>query len=396
MGEFMNGKSKKSANNSKMIFIVMIAAILLFYAYSNLGINTSDGAVLNNIVLPDGFKISTFADFGGGLSYPGPNNGPRLMGFRNGTLFVTLTSDGKVVALPDENKDNKADRVAVFADGLIKPHGIAFYKDWVYVAEENEVLRFNDSDFDLIPDGDAEKIIYNIATGGHFTRTLLIHNDSLFLSVGSSCNVCIEETSMRGAAIKCDLDGNNCSLFASGLRNSVGMTVNEKTQEIFATDNGRDMLGDNIPPEEINVLEEGENYGWPICYGNKIHDTDFDKNVYVRDPCADTERPVVEMQAHSAPLGLTFYYGNQFPEEYNGNLFVAFHGSWNRNPPTGYKVVRIIFDGNKTVVKDFATGWLSDGKVSGRPVDVVVADDGSLFVSDDNSGKIYRIYYDGK
>ncbi|MBI3413110.1 MAG: sorbosone dehydrogenase family protein [Candidatus Aenigmarchaeota archaeon] len=350
---------------------------------------------MESISLPDGFGISVFADFGGeGLSYPGPNNGPRLMAFRNGTLFVTMTKDGKVVALPDENKDSKADKVVVFADKLRNPHGIALNKDWVYIAEEDKVSRFKDANFDLEPDSEPETMVYNIPTGGHFTRTLLIHNNSLYISIGSSCNVCFEETGMRGAIIQCDLEGNNCLLFASGLRNAVGMAVNEKTQEIFATDNGRDLLGDDIPPEEIDVLVKGKNYGWPLCYGNRIHDTDFDKNIYIRDPCADTEPPVVEMQAHSAPLGLTFYHADQFPEEYRGNLFVAFHGSWNRKEPTGYKVVRIIVDGNKTVVKDFATGWLYDGKVRGRPVDVVVAPDGSLFVSDDNSGRIYRVYYE--
>lgn len=393
MVEFMKRKPK---NLNTPVFVAIIALVFLFYVYSNLGIRPATKDGLDKVKLPEGFKISVFADFGGeGLSYPGPNAGPRLMGFRNGTLFVTLTKDGKVVALPDGNGDKTADRVVVFAEGLKNPHGIAFHKDWVYVAEENEVIRFKDSNFDLAPDEEAEKLVYNIPTGGHFTRTILIHNNSLYLSIGSSCNVCYEQTAARAAVLECDLEGNNCSLFASGLRNAVGMAVNKETQEIFVTDNGRDLLGNNIPPEEVNILKAGRNYGWPVCYGNKIHDADFDKNAYVRDPCADTEPPAVEMQAHSAPLGLTFYYADQFPEEYRGNLFVAFHGSWNREEPTGYKVVRIVFDGKKYDVKDFATGWLSDGKILGRPVDVIVAGDGSLFVSDDNSGRIYRIYYQG-
>jgi len=154
----------------------------------------------------------------------------------------------------------------------------------------------------------------------------------------------------------------------------------------YATDNGRDSLGDDLPPDEINVLQEGKDYGWPICYGKNVHDADFDKNVYVRDPCEDKEPSLVDLQAHSAPLGLAFYNGKQFPDEYNGKFFIAYHGSWNRNAPTGYKIVTV--DPAIGETKDFATGWLRNGSVLGRPVDIVVADDGSLFVSDDNSGKM--------
>lgn len=165
---------------------------------------------------------------------------------------------------------------------------------------------------------------------------------------------------------------------------------------MYATENGRDWLGDDLPPDEINLVEEGKDYGWPICYGKSIHDTDFDKNVYVRAPCSEPfETPaLIDLQAHSAPLGLEFYYGDNFPAEYRGRLFVAFHGSWNRKVPTGYKIVSI--DMNTSTVEDFATGWLAGSNVLGRPVDIVVAQDGSLFVSDDNAGKIYRIYYEGK
>jgi glucose/arabinose dehydrogenase len=177
------------------------------------------------------------------------------------------------------------------------------------------------------------------------------------------------------------------------MRNAVGMAFHPLTGKLYVTENGRDWLGDDLPPDEINLVEEGKDYGWPVCYGKSIHDTDFDKNTYIRDPCEDSAPSLIDLQAHSAPLGLNFYYGGSFPEEYIGNLFVCLHGSWNRQEPTGYKIIRI----NMTdlTLHDFATGWLQDGNVLGRPVDVMVSEDGSLFVSDDNDGRIYRIYYAG-
>ena len=188
------------------------------------------------------------------------------------------------------------------------------------------------------------------------------------------------------------MDGTGCSVYARGLRNSVGFVFHPTTGLMYATENGRDMLGDDLPPDEINSIEEGKNYGWPICYGKNIHDTHFDRNVYIRNPCLGLMPSLVDLQAHSAPLGLAFYTGDNFPQEYRGDLFVAYHGSWNRKEATGYKIVRI--DMQDLTVKDFATGWLTTtGNVLGRPVDIIVADDGSLFVSDDNAGKIYRISY---
>jgi len=241
--------------------------------------------------------------------------------------------------------------------------------------------------------GTLEVLINDLPTGGHFTRTIKVRNNSLFISIGSSCNVCYEKDERRAAIIRCDLNGTGCRVFARGLRNAVGFIFHPVTGKMYSTDNGRDWLGENLPPDEINLVEDGKNYGWPVCYGKNIHDTDFDKNVYIRNPCMEPfEMPsLVDLQAHSAPLGLAFYYGNSFPQEYRGDLFVAYHGSWNRLEPTGYKIVSIDMD--TFTVKDFATGWLDGTNVRGRPVDIIVADDGSLLVSDDNAGKIYRIYY---
>jgi glucose/arabinose dehydrogenase len=247
---------------------------------------------------------------------------------------------------------------------------------------------------DLVFEEETIEPLFDLPSGdGHFTRTIKIRDGSLYVSVGSSCNVCYEEDERRSTILKCGLEpGSDCTIFASGTRNAVGFVFDD-AGKIYATENSRDWLGNDLPPDEINLIEEGGDYGWPICYGKSIHDTDFDKNTYIRDPCSDKKPSFVDLQAHSAPLGLAIYDGDQFPEEYRGDLFVAYHGSWNRDEPTGYKVVSI--DTQTREVRDFATGWLQENNVLGRPVDVIVADDESLFVSDDNSGKIYRIFYTG-
>ncbi len=383
---------------NRKIVLIAIAILLIIVIALILGIRPAvKSDSLENINLPPGFKIDVFADALGGssFSYPGPNPGPRMMLWRDNVLFVTIPNAGKVIELPDKNRDKKADSVITFIDKLNNPHGIDYYDGWFYIAEENRVIRVKKSRNDLIADmGTFEVLIDNLPTGGHFTRTIKIHNNSLYLSIGSSCNVCNEQDERRAAITKCNMDGTGCAVYARGLRNSVGFVFHPTTGMMYATENGRDMLGDDLPPDEINIVEQGKNYGWPICYGKNIHDTDFDKNVYIRNPCMEPfEMPsLVDLQAHSAPLGLAFYYGDNFPQEYRGDLFVAYHGSWNRKEATGYKIVSI--DMQDLKVKDFATGWLTgSGNVMGRPVDIIVIDDGSLLVSDDNAGKIYRISY---
>ncbi|OPY25211.1 MAG: Glucose / Sorbosone dehydrogenase [Methanomethylovorans sp. PtaU1.Bin073] len=377
------------------IIIGILLLSVLWIGYSQFGLRPSVSEEnLSYIQLPSGFKIEVFADGLGDslLSYPGLAPGPRMMLIKNGTLMVSIPNKGLVAVLPDKDGDHKADSVSVFIDGLNQPHGLDYYSGWFYIAEENRLIRVKDTNNDFVAEKETiEVLMDNIPTGGHSTRTVKVYNGSLYMSMGSSCNVCYEKDARRAAIMRCDLDGTNFTVFASGMRNAVGMAFHPLTGQLYATENGRDWLGDDLPPDEINLVEEGEDYGWPICYGKNIHDTDFDNNTYILDPCEDCIPSLVDLQAHSAPLGLNFYYDNSFPEEYQGNLFVCFHGSWNRREPTGYKVVRVnMTDLN---INDFATGWLQNNSILGRPVDVVVSDDGSLFVSDDNQGRIYRIYY---
>lgn len=341
------------------------------------------------IRLPKGFRIAVFAK--------GLRRKARFMAFdAKGNLYVTLARSGRVAVLPDRNKDGRADSVIPFATGLRSPHGIDIRDGWVYIGETGGVVRLKDLDGDLRADL-KERVVRGLPTGGHWTRTVRFGPDGrLYVSVGSSCNVCVETDPRRAAVVRYAPDGREEEVFAAGLRNSVGITWRPGageggTNEMWAVDNGRDWLGDNLPPEEINIVRPGRHYGWPYCYGNRVPDAKYGR----KDFCArKTEPPVFKMQAHSAPLGLAFYTGKMFPADYRGDLFIAFHGSWNRTVPTGYKVVRVrIRDGKPAGIEDFASGWLDGFKVHGRPTDVIVGPDGALFVSDDGTDRIYRISY---
>jgi glucose/arabinose dehydrogenase len=337
------------------------------------------------IALPPGFGIVVFAE---------ELSGPRMMALGpDGALYVAERGADRIVRLPDADGDGLADGVETVAGDLTRPSSIAFHQDGsLYVGETTRILRLSD------PDGDGvyqerEVIIDGLPSGGHSTRTVLLSPDGahLYVSVGSSCNVCAEEDERRAAIVRYNPDGSDEEIYATGLRNAVGITFRPGTDELWATNNGRDWLGDDQPPETVNVVDQGEDFGWPRCHAGRIVDPEFGGP----DACQGVADPAVEMQAHAAPLGLGFYTGDAFPAPYQGDLFVAFHGSWNRTTPTGYKVVRIpMDDGTPGAVEDFATGWLrDDGSNWGRPVDVLAGSHGGLFVSDDGGGRIYRIFH---
>jgi len=216
-------------------------------------------------------------------------------------------------------------------------------------------------------------------------------DEHLYVSVGSTCNACLEEDWRRASVLRLPLSGGTASLFARGLRNSVGLAFHPQTGELWGSDNGRDLLGDDLPPEEVNRIVAGGDYGWPYCYGERIPDPDFGTS----ERCRQTIPPQVEMQAHSAPLGIAFVEGLAFPESYRRMLLVAFHGSWNRSVPTGYKLVGIPFRAGRPVgaAVDLVGGWLRAGIAWGRPVAPAVGADGALYLSDDRAGAIYRIRY---
>ena len=338
--------------------------------------------------LPPGFGISVFVE---GLK------SPRMMTLGpDGQIYVAERGAGRIVRLPDQDRDGVADGVETVAEGLNAPSSIDFYRDGsLYVGETTRVLRLSD------PDGDGvfqeqEVVIDGLPSGGHSTRTVLFSPDweYLFISIGSSCNVCIEEDPRRATIMRYRPDGSEGAIYAEGLRNAVGIAFRPGTGELWATNNGRDWLGDNQPPETVYHVEEGDDAGWPRCHSGRIVDPEYGEP----GACEGVTEPVIEMQAHAAPLGLTFYTGEQFPENYRSDLFIAFHGSWNRTVPTGYKVVHVPFQGEEIgSLQDFAVGWLrEDGSKWGRPVDVLTGPDGSLLISDDGEGFIYRVFYGGE
>jgi glucose/arabinose dehydrogenase len=342
--------------------------------------------------LPPGFSISLFAK---GLG------GPRVMvSDPSGTILVSIPSQGRVVALPDRDRDGVADRIVTVIKGLSRPHGMAFRCAplcKLYIAEENQVsvYSYDGKDFRA----KKEKKIADLPQGsGHSTRTLLFlprpSDSRLLISVGSSCNVCSENDSRRAKILVAPAEGGNPGVFASGLRNAVFMAVHPKTKRVWATEMGRDLLGDDTPPDEINIIEQGRDYGWPFCFGKNIHDDDFDPGGahICREPAAAPSH--IDIPAHSAPLGLAFFPEEGWPKEFRNNLLVSFHGSWNRSEPAGYKIVRYRLDGEGRFlgVKDFVSGWLTEDGISlGRPVDIMIRPDGTIFVSDDKAGVIYRI-----
>lgn len=311
-----------------------------------------------------------------------------------GILFVSQTYDGKVVALPDLGNKGKADNVTAILENEKRPHGLAFARldtgYYLYVAEERRVIRMKRLAKPLAY-GEPEVIVPDIPVGeGHFTRTIKIKDNKLYLSVGSSCNVCIEKDKMRAAISRYDLDGKNSELFATGLRNTVGMEFSPYTGELWGVDNGRDMLGDELPREKLNIIRRGKNYGWPYC----IEDKKWDKDFNIPYDCGGTEPPAQMFPAHHAPLGMAFYQTGALPREFNNSLFITFHGSWNRTVPAGYKVVRVKLSEQGEIIshEDFITGWLRpNGKPDGRPVDLEQSPAGDLYLSDDYLGVVYRI-----
>ncbi len=334
------------------------------------------------LTIPSGFRIAVFADLGTGK--------PRVLALDpGGTLLTSITNKGKVVALPDENRDGKADKMVDVLTGLNRPHGIAFEGGKLYVAETDKVVSYSYDPASF--KASYPEILFSLPSGGrHFTRTIKIREGKIYTSVGSSCDTCLEDDSRRAAILVSDLDGSNLRVFAKGLRNTVFFVFDKKGQ-IWGNDMGRDFLGDNLPPDELNIISENKDYGWPYCYGNQIRDVKFkigEKGAY----CVDTQSPVFNYPAHVAPLGLAFINSSLFSPNEQGDLLVAYHGSWNRSEPVGYKIVKLtVFADSVGQAEDFISGWLTDGEVLGRPVDLLFDQQGALYISDDKAGLIYYL-----
>ena len=364
---------------------------------------TSVNAPLESkLTLPTGFHISVFAKL---------ESAPRMLALdKNGNLFATLVKSDKVVMLPDANKDGLAETVNVVAENLNAPNGLAFVGDDLLVANQDGIVKLTQKN------GVWSKptpFISNLPTGGHTLKTIKVGADNfLYINVGSSCNVCVEENATRATILRYTLEGkpagglevlgrhtNLAPIWASGLRNAQGFAWHPKTGAMFATNNGSDMrsetkngkVNDELPPEHLNRIEPSKNYGWPHCWGDKVEDPNFPGP---ENFCKNSTSPAITFTAHSTPIGMTFLDKSNFPADYKNDAIVALHGSWNREQLSGYKLVRVKFNGDTpTEVVDFASGWLNNNEAWGRPVDVIVGTDGALYVSDDKANLIYRITY---
>ena len=371
----------------------LLPFLLAFLAHADFAHAEKARFDLTRLKAPPGFHISVFAE---------DVDGARMIVFSpGGVLLVSESGEGKVVALPDPKHTGRAEHTVTVLSELNEPHGLAFYEGKLYVAENDKVRRYDWDEANLRASNPV-KLADLPADGGHSTRSLLFHGGKMYVSAGSSCNVCIEKDPRRAAVMEFNPDGSGQKIFAKGLRNAAGLAVNPKTDTVWATVNGRDWLGDNLPPDVIVDLgKDGGDFGWPYCYGDRVPDSNFTKLVIGEDRCKNVIAPKVQMQAHSAPLGLAFYEGSEFPAEFRNNIFVAFHGSWNRSVPTGYKIVRVKLDDKgqpQGGAEDFITGWLAPGETKkgrwmGRPVGIVFGGDGSMYLSDDAAGVIYRVTY---
>ncbi len=338
---------------------------------------------LDKIKLPPGFSISVFAQVPGARS---------LCKGANGTLFVGNMSGESVYAVIDKNKDGHADSVYAIGSNLKTPNGVAFKDGSLYVAEVSRILRYDDIENRL--QNPPAPVVVNESypdKSHHGWKFIAFGPDGkLYVPVGAPCNICEEKDSIFATITSINADGTGREIYAKGIRNSVGFAWHPVTKELWFTDNGRDMLGDDIPSCEINhAPAKGMHFGFPYFHQGDIPDPEFGKG----KNAADYTLPAYKVGPHKAPLGLRFYTGEMFGADYKNQMFVAEHGSWNRSKAIGYEVMIANLDGNKiTGYKPFAEGWLqADGKVLGRPVDVEVAADGALLISDDMNGVVYRV-----
>ena len=336
---------------------------------------------LSDISLPPGFVIELWSD-------AVPNARSMVLG-DNGIVFVATRRDGRVYAVVPAEDGPHA--VITLAEGLVMPNGIAFRDGDLYVAENQRIIRFDEIEANLENIPEPQVVIDTLlAERHHGWRYIDFGPDGmLYIALGAPCNVC--ERDDAGTINRMNADGTGQQVYAEGIRNSVGFTWHPETGDLWFTDNGRDMLGDDIPAGELNHAPiAGMHFGFPYCHGGDVPDPEFGAG----HECSDYEAPAQQLGAHVAPLGVLFYSGGMFPATYRGNVLIAEHGSWNRSKKIGYRITLVrMEDGRPAGYEVFAEGWLQGEEVSGRPVDLLVLDDGSLLVSDDQSGAIYRISY---
>ena len=372
----------------RLIMVAAIIGVSIFIITRRTGISLPTGtgdpqSVLREVRLPDGLKIALYA---GNIT-----DARSMAQGENGTLFVGTRNAGKVYAIVDIDKDMVADQVYTIASGLYMPCGVAFAEGSLYVAEVNRVLRYDDIEESLA--SPPQPVVVNdtfpsdAAHGWKFIR--FGPDGKLYVPVGAPCNVCERPDQRYSTIMRMNKDGSELEVFASGVRNTVGFDWHPQTNELWFTENGRDWLGDDVPPDELNHAPvPGLHFGFPYFHGNQIPDPEFGKN---RNPASFTPC-AQELGAHVAAIGMRFYTGSMFPEVYRNQILIAEHGSWNRSSKSGYRISLVRLDKGRPVAYEaFADGFMKGEKVFGRPVDIEQLEDGSILVSDDFSHAIYRI-----
>lgn len=367
--------------------LLFICSAIICFACLNSSLIKLDEPALDEIKLPAGFEIEVYAE--------NVKNARSMALSPSGTLFVGTRSEGNVYAIVDKDNDKKADKVYTIASGLNMPNGVAFRNGSLYVAEVNKVWRYDNIESQL--DNPSSPVLVSDAfpddTWHGWKYIAFGPDDKLYIPVGAPCNVCERDNEQYASIMRMNPDGSDLEVYAHGVRNSVGFAWHPETEDLWFTNNGRDMMGDDTPNDELNHAPSvGMHFGFPYCHAGDVSDPKFGS----KRRCDEFTAPAQKLQAHTASLGMKFYSGKMFPSTYEGNIFIAEHGSWNRSEPAGYRITMVSLDGNKSRSYDvFAEGWLKDGKAWGRPVDVIQLADGSLLVSDDYANTIYRISYKG-
>lgn len=342
---------------------------------------------LADIKLPPGFHITYFAE--------GVDSARSMALGDKGTVFLGSKNTSKVFALADEDHDGKADRKYVICNSITVPNGVAFYKGDLYIAGIDKIWKLENIEENLVnppqPIPVFDKLPGNYTHGWKYIA--FGPDGKLYIPIGMPCNVCDSNVGDErfGTITRINPDGSAFEIYAKGIRNTVGFSWHPKTKELWFTENGRDLMGDNTPPDELDRAPvQGMNFGFPYCHGGDIPDPVYGS----QHDCSEFTPPIAKLSPHVAALGMKFYTGNMFPIGYKNNIFIAEHGSWNRTEPIGYRVMLVRLNGNEPISYEvFADGWLNNGKRTGRPVDILQLNDGSLLVSDDYAACIYRVTY---
>ena len=358
-------------------------------------VETSSDVAQSYLHLPEGFTAEIFAD---GLDVPRV-----IVVTQTDEIIVSLVDSGEVLLLRDLNNDGQAESKTILLQGLANPQGLAFDGDWLYVAERHRVIRIQYDHRNGVTLGEAETVIDDLPFGhphrSHNAKTIGISADrKLYITVGSPCNVCIPDDPRYSAILRAELNGSNVEIYARGLRNSVGFDWAPWSGELYATDNGRDMLGDDFPPDELNLIVKEGFYGWPYLHGDNVPDPEFGEPAFLDENpeiLASARLPSFKFRAHNAPLGIHFIKStDNLPKAYSKTALVALHGSWNRSELDGYKILSLHWNSDGSIEsRDFMTGFLGDKGIVGRPVSIVENAAGQFYITDDLGGRIYRITY---